>query len=202
MPIGLTSQIEPSLDGVVHTRSRFVWLACQHHSRILHAFAPLAVIAGLTAGDDICPLVLTATAARHDVIDREVFIHAAAVLARKSISNEYLSPRELDAGTWPTHKCPQSNDRGHLKCLATCVEELLALLQHIGLAPKYEHKRTSNVAHVQWFIVLVEHQYGVVHPAEPFGSGLPWFTFAPGTECNRCDFSEGDSSKGSAQLPR
>lgn len=59
---------------------------------------------------------------------------------------------------------------------------LVLLLQHIGFAPKYEHKGTANVAHVQGFIVLIEHQYGVVHPAEPFGSGLPWLTLAPGTD--------------------
>ena len=122
------------------------------------------------------------------MINGHIFLPTAAVLTGEFVTNEDLAATELDARAGPTHKCPQSNDRGHLKSLACGVELLVTLLQHVGLAPKYEHKCTPNVAHVQRFIVLVEHQYGVVHPAEPFGSGLPWFTFAPGTECNRCDY--------------
>ena len=49
------------------------------------------------------------------------------------------------------------------------------LLQHIGLAAENQHKSTSNVAHVQWFIVLIQDQNCIVHPAEPFGSGLRRF---------------------------
>lgn len=195
MPVWLTAQIKPTLDGVVHTRAGFVWLGVQYHACILQALAAFAMVAGFAAGNYIGPLVSTTPTARDDVIDCQIFIDATAILTGEAVADEYLTTAELDAWPGPTHKCPQSYDRGHLKGAAGRMEELLTLLQHIGLAAKDEHEGSSNVAHVQWFIVLVEHQYGVVHPAEPFGSGLPRFPFAPGTECNRCDFSEGDISK-------
>lgn len=173
MPSRLATQIEPTFNGVIHTGPRLTWNGIELHPRIHQALAALAVVAGFATGNHIGPFMQATTAAWHNMIDGELSVDAAAVLAREVIADENLATAELDAWAWPTHKCPQSYDRGHLKSAVSCVEILVPLLQHICLAPKYEHKSSSNVAHVQWFIVLVKYQYGVVHPAEPFGSGLP-----------------------------
>lgn len=109
-PIRLAAEIQPSLNGVIHTWSRFVRFACQYHPRILQALAALAMVARLTAGNYVRPLVASPATARHDMIDSHIFIHTSTVLTCEAISNENLPPRELDSRSGPTHKCPQSDD--------------------------------------------------------------------------------------------
>lgn len=115
MPIGLSAQIESTFDGVVHTRTWLEWYRVEFHPRLSEALVTFTVVTGLAAGDNIRPLMSTTPAAWHDVIDREVLLHPTAVLTGEMIADEYLTTAKLDARPGPTHKCPQSNDRGHLE---------------------------------------------------------------------------------------
>ncbi|MCO5216598.1 MAG: hypothetical protein M9950_10680 [Thermomicrobiales bacterium] len=133
------------------------------------------MVAGLTAGDDVGPFVLTTAATRHNVIDGEIVTEPTAVLAGESVANEDFAAAEFDARSWSPYECPQTDDRWGGIGATSGVNTMGMVLQHVSFAAEYEHESTPNVAHVQWFIVLVQNQYCIVHPAEPFGSGLRRF---------------------------
>lgn len=110
MPIWLASQVEPALDGVVHTGARLVGFRRQLHASILQGLVALAVIARLATGYDIRPLMPTTATPRHHMVDRQVVLDDSAILTREAITDEYLAATELYAWSGPTHKCPQSYD--------------------------------------------------------------------------------------------
>lgn len=197
-PIRLSSQIKPTFNRVIGAWARLAGHSVEFHPCFQHALAPLAVIAGLAASHHICPFVLAATTAWYHMIDREVAPVTAAVLTSKTVADEYFATVKFHSWTWPPDKCPQPNDRGDSVGSQLGMKMLGALLQNIRLPTKNEHNRTANVAHIQWFIVLVEHQNSVVHPAEPFGSGLAQ-SFAPGPVATARDSPGTHTSKRYAQ---
>lgn len=175
MPGWLATQIKPTFNRVVGTGTWFTWYRPQLHTSFDNALAALAMIAGLAASDDVGPLMLSSATTRNNVIDREIVSETAAVLADEAIADEDLATTELDAWSRSAYECSQSNDRWRGVGATGGVNTMRMLLQHIGFAAENEHESTPNVAHVQWFIVLIQNQYCIVHPAEPFGSGLRRF---------------------------
>lgn len=128
MPILLTPQIQPAFDGVVHPGAWLPRLVGQCHARILQTLAALSMVTRFAAGYHVSPFVPTTAATGNYVIHGKIFLHHTAVLTRKPIADKNLPAAELNSWPRSTHKCPQSNDRGHLIAVICCVKVMGALL--------------------------------------------------------------------------
>ena len=185
VPVGLDRSVQSALDRVIETCSRFVGLLVKGQPRLSNALAALAMIACPAGRDNVVPHVKTAPRARDDVIDRQVGNLAIAILAGVIVTNEDFTPGQLDSWPGAANEVDESNDGRCREPGRRARQRMRFGFEDFGFAADYEHECASNVTHVERLIILVQYEYGVVHPADTFRSGLPRTTFAPGAGCNR-----------------
>src|SRR5690554_2192052 len=113
------------------------------------------------------------------MVNGEVVAADAAVLAGVMVADKDLAAGELHAWPGATDEVGQPDDGGGGIDVAGRGDADEALFKNLGLPTEDEQEGPSNIADVERLIVLIEHQYGVIHPADPLGSGLPRFAFAP-----------------------
>ena len=80
------------------------------HPRLSRRFAPLTMIAHLTGRDQIVPRMAATARPGDDVVDRELDIATAAILAGVVVADEDFSAGELDAGAGASNWINEAND--------------------------------------------------------------------------------------------
>lgn len=100
------------------------------------------------------------------MIDRKVMRANAAILAGVMIADEDLAAREFYPGSGTPDEVPQTDDRGSGVHVARSCDAGHVLLEDIGLPTDDQNERTPDIANVERFVVLVQDQNGVIHPAD------------------------------------
>ena len=115
---------------------RFLGDMQKMHMRLFHLSASLAVITGGAGRDQIRPDMLPTHVARNDMIDRQVALALAAILAGIIVAPEKFAARELDTRTWPMDLRFQPNDRWTREQFCNRADVPASVCDHTGLPCK------------------------------------------------------------------
>jgi hypothetical protein len=137
--------------------------ADESHPGLLEELAALAVVTALAGRDEVVPGVAAAAVARHDVVERQVVGRSTAVLARMAVAGEHLAASQLDARPGPADLVLQPDDTRGAELRPRRPDHLVVVFDHFGLLAEDESKGSRQVADVERFVVLVEHEDYAVH---------------------------------------
>lgn len=171
LPIIVEADVESTFDGVVLACPWFARLATERHARLGYALASLAMIARLTSRDHIFPGVKTTARARNHVVNRQVGNLVVAILTCVVVAHEDFAAGEFDARSRSADQGNESDDRRHRVRTGRAMEHEGVSFEYLGFPTEYQHHCPPGVAHIEWFVVLVQNQYGVIHPADLSGQG-------------------------------
>src|SRR5581483_9027962 len=151
--------------------------AAHRHRNLLGQAVSLAEVAGRAGGHDVLPDGLAATAARHDVVERQPARAVPAVDAPPAVPREegaardlpLRSTRHMNVRDQPDHVRPRVGVRRRM-------ERVSELLQHLGLALEDEHVSPTHRAHVERLEARVQNE-DVLHPAEMYRSPISALTW-------------------------
>jgi hypothetical protein len=93
------------------------------------------------------------------VVNSEVTSLNSAVLAGEMISDEDLPPAEFHPGIGPLDHIHEPDYRGRIEHRGRRVDHHIILLENLGFAIEDKDDRPADVAHVEWFIVGIEHKH-------------------------------------------
>ena len=131
--------------------------------RLSQRAATFLQVARRARGNQIGPIVLAASVAGHDMIDRQPTCLGAAVLAAVAISAKDLSLAEPDSGARASNHVAEANDRRSWIGLANCVDETASVEHHLGLALVQKPKSAPRSAHIERFEVRIQNKNGLIH---------------------------------------
>src|SRR6185369_11008939 len=135
----------------------------QPESGLLEGLTALPVVARLARGDEVLPGVPAAAMAGHDVIERQVVALAPAVLAGVAVTGEDLAPAELDPRPGPADLVLEPDDRRRVIFGTRRVDDLVVVLDDLGLLAEHEPERPRQIADVQRLVILVQDEHHSVH---------------------------------------
>ena len=138
-------------------------VALEPDPRLLERLAALAVVARLARGDEVLPGVAAAAVARDDVVEGQVVGLAAAVLAGVAVAREDLAPGQLDPRPRPPDLVLEPDDGRRAELGPRRPDDLVVVLDHLGLLAEHEPERPRQVPDVQRLVVLVQHEHDAVH---------------------------------------
>src|SRR5215213_5639353 len=173
-PLAGHGALDAAFDGVVAPGTWLARFLAQDHPRFSRELTPFAMVARLARGNQIVPGVQSAAGAGHDVVDSQIVALPPAILAGVAIADEDFTPRELHPRPRPVDQIDHADHRGRGKDARRRLHDPAVGLQHFRLAVEDEQDRPTDVADVQWFVVLIEYQDSAIHPADASPvSGLP-----------------------------
>jgi len=134
----------------------------QFHAGFIGGAIPLAVVAGMTAGNQILPSRLAGSGARDDVIQGQLTggKRPMAILTRISIAHQDVLARESARLVRDPPILQQSDHRGQAHGGSRRVDRAQGFLLRRGDALQHQHQGTPRRADIDRFVAGVEHQDG------------------------------------------
>jgi hypothetical protein len=159
-PLHLLLQIV--VEGTVGVEGRPGGLADEVHVCFTRGATGLAVVAVLTGGDDVIPVVLAAAIAGEDVVEGEVTRAASAVLAGVAVAQEDIAAAEASAGPRSSDYVDETDNGGDLKNEGGATQVAPPVLQHLGFASVHQDEGATRITDVERFVILIKNQYGCI----------------------------------------
>jgi hypothetical protein len=90
------------------------------------------------------------------------------------VADEHLAAAELHPGARPAHPVLEADHRRRPEGLARRSDELVVVHDDLGLLAEDEAEGAWQPAHVQWLVVLVEHEHDAIHSGRIVAGTRRW----------------------------
>ena len=125
--------------------------------RLFHLAASLAVITGGAGGHQVRPDMLPAHVARNDMIDRQIALALAAILAGIIVTPKEFSARKFDTRTWSMNLRFKPNDRWTRNQFCNRADVSASVSDHASLPCKDQSNGPSGRTYVDRLKIRIEH---------------------------------------------
>lgn len=125
--------------------------------RLFHLAASLAVIAGGASGYQVRPNMLPTHVSRNDMIDRQIAIPFAAILAGIIVTPKEFSARKFDTRTWSMNLRFKPNDRRTRDQFCNRADVSASICDHASLPCKDQSNGPSSRTYVDRLKIRIEH---------------------------------------------
>src|SRR5439155_10989336 len=163
-PPGLVALVrEVRGENRVDVAARLERRAMEPEAGLLDRLAALAVVAARAGGDEVLPGVPAAAMTRDDVVERQIMRLPPAVLAGVAVAGEDLAPAQLDPRPGPADLVLEPDDGRRVVLGPRGPDDLVVVLDDLGLLAEHEPERPRQVADVQRLVVLVQDEDDPIH---------------------------------------